>query len=185
MSTRGNGNGNPRPHLHQLYNKTNPVNQPGLYEEGIVMGFQTVNLASILEMSLIKFEGTILQSSPPRQEYGYDRFGNLRYCRGVNTGQPYCSSLLVELESAEIDSDLVIYRTTLVRTFQVVTICRVDKSEIRQSGPRPDPRLLRQTALEVLTRSARSDSPRKTRPEQNSGEVGRRRRRTAAAAAAA
>ncbi|KZV48680.1 phospholipase D epsilon [Dorcoceras hygrometricum] len=37
---------------------------------------------------------------------------------------------------------------------------------IRQSGPRPDPRLLRQTALEVLTRSARSDSPRKTRPEQ-------------------
>ncbi|KZV26302.1 hypothetical protein F511_40642 [Dorcoceras hygrometricum] len=36
----------------------------------------------------------------------------------------------------------------------------------RQSGPRPDPRLLRQTALEVLTRSARTDSPRKTRPEQ-------------------
>ncbi|KZV38150.1 hypothetical protein F511_40355 [Dorcoceras hygrometricum] len=37
---------------------------------------------------------------------------------------------------------------------------------IRKSGPRPDPRLLCQTALEVLTRSARSDSPRKTRPEQ-------------------
>ncbi|KZV32664.1 VHS domain-containing protein [Dorcoceras hygrometricum] len=30
----------------------------------------------------------------------------------------------------QIDSDLVIYRTTLVRTFQVVTICRVDKSEV-------------------------------------------------------
>ncbi|KZV53616.1 hypothetical protein F511_26280 [Dorcoceras hygrometricum] len=29
----------------------------------------------------------------------------------------------------QMDSDLVIYRTTLVRTFQVVTICRVDKSE--------------------------------------------------------
>ncbi|KZV22346.1 hypothetical protein F511_20443 [Dorcoceras hygrometricum] len=57
--------------------------------------------------------------------------------------------------------------------------------KIRQSGPRPDPRLLRQTALEVLTRSARSDSPRKTRPERNSGEVGRRRRRRTAAAAAA
>ncbi|KZV51851.1 hypothetical protein F511_06894 [Dorcoceras hygrometricum] len=42
----------------------------------------------------------------------------------------------------------------------------VPASKIRQSGPRPDPRLLRQTALEVLTRSARSDSPRKTRPEQ-------------------
>ncbi|KZV28628.1 hypothetical protein F511_30350 [Dorcoceras hygrometricum] len=32
-----------------------------------------------------------------------------------------------------IDSDLVIYRTTLVRTFQVVTICRVDKSESTRS----------------------------------------------------
>ncbi|KZV30935.1 HNH endonuclease domain-containing protein [Dorcoceras hygrometricum] len=42
----------------------------------------------------------------------------------------------------------------------------VDPSQIRQSGPRPDPRLLRQTALEVLTRSARTDAPRKTRPEQ-------------------
>ncbi|KZV44236.1 pentatricopeptide repeat-containing protein-like [Dorcoceras hygrometricum] len=31
--------------------------------------------------------------------------------------------------SMQIDSDLVIYRTTLVRIFQVVTICRVDKSE--------------------------------------------------------
>ncbi|KZT75485.1 hypothetical protein F511_47488 [Dorcoceras hygrometricum] len=30
----------------------------------------------------------------------------------------------------QMDSDLVIYRTTLVRTFQVVTICRVDKSEV-------------------------------------------------------
>ncbi|KZV32021.1 hypothetical protein F511_23134 [Dorcoceras hygrometricum] len=35
-------------------------------------------------------------------------------------------------------------------------------NQIRQSGPRLDPRFLRQTALEVLTRSARSDSPRKT-----------------------
>ncbi|KZV19950.1 hypothetical protein F511_25308 [Dorcoceras hygrometricum] len=56
---------------------------------------------------------------------------------------------------------------------------------IRQSGPRPDSRLLRQTALEVLTRSARSDSPRKTRPERIPAKLRRRRRRTAAAAAAA
>ncbi|KZV24829.1 hypothetical protein F511_13107 [Dorcoceras hygrometricum] len=34
----------------------------------------------------------------------------------------------------QIDSDLVIYRTTLVRTFQVVTICRVDKSEREGNG---------------------------------------------------
>ncbi|KZV34283.1 hypothetical protein F511_27305 [Dorcoceras hygrometricum] len=31
---------------------------------------------------------------------------------------------------------------------------------LRQSGPRPDTRLLRQPALEGLTRSARMDSPR-------------------------
>ncbi|KZV13712.1 hypothetical protein F511_45127 [Dorcoceras hygrometricum] len=41
----------------------------------------------------------------------------------------------------------------------------------RQSGPRPDPRFLRQTALEVLTRSARSDSPRKVGRKPISGEV--------------
>ncbi|KZV06826.1 phospho-2-dehydro-3-deoxyheptonate aldolase 2, chloroplastic [Dorcoceras hygrometricum] len=37
---------------------------------------------------------------------------------------------------------------------------------LRQSGPRPDPRLLCQAALEALTRSARTNTPRKTRPEQ-------------------
>ncbi|KZV39632.1 putative tetraacyldisaccharide 4'-kinase, mitochondrial [Dorcoceras hygrometricum] len=35
-NVRGNENGNPRPHLHQLYNATNPVNQPDLCEEGDV-----------------------------------------------------------------------------------------------------------------------------------------------------
>ncbi|KZV50694.1 hypothetical protein F511_25563 [Dorcoceras hygrometricum] len=42
----------------------------------------------------------------------------------------------------------------------------VNCGSLRQSGPRPDPRLLRQAALEALTRSARTDSPRKTRPER-------------------
>ncbi|KZV36605.1 hypothetical protein F511_41988 [Dorcoceras hygrometricum] len=40
-------------------------------------------------------------------------------------GREHCDVL-----SMQIDSDLVIYRTTLLRTFQVVTICRVDKSEV-------------------------------------------------------
>ncbi|KZV55242.1 hypothetical protein F511_25839 [Dorcoceras hygrometricum] len=35
----------------------------------------------------------------------------------------------------------------------------VDCGRLRQSGPRPDTRLLRQPALEGLTRSARTDSP--------------------------
>ncbi|KZT76259.1 hypothetical protein F511_46711 [Dorcoceras hygrometricum] len=97
----------------------------------------------------------------------------------------------------QIDSDLVIYRTTLVRTFQVSTrsvlgkcvylvtlvmslfdlqdVCLAIGSiatldlpmvvdligSLRQSGPRPDPRLLRQAALVALTRSARTDSPRR------------------------
>ncbi|KZV20336.1 hypothetical protein F511_31940 [Dorcoceras hygrometricum] len=54
---------------------------------------------------------------------------------------------------------------------------------IRQSGPRPEGRLLRQHALEGLTRSARTDSPRKV-GRSNCGE-GRRRRRVAGTAAAA
>ncbi|KZV44627.1 hypothetical protein F511_38067 [Dorcoceras hygrometricum] len=41
-----------------------------------------------------------------------------------------------------------------------------DCDSLRQSGPRPDPRLLRQAALEALTRSARTNTPRKTGPEQ-------------------
>ncbi|KZV19720.1 hypothetical protein F511_34895 [Dorcoceras hygrometricum] len=43
---------------------------------------------------------------------------------------------------------------------------------IRQSGPRPDSGLLRQTALEVLTRSARWDSPRRVGRKQISGDNG-------------
>ncbi|KZV35218.1 hypothetical protein F511_43251 [Dorcoceras hygrometricum] len=35
------------------------------------------------------------------------------------------------MRDAKLDSDLVIYRTTLVRTFQVVTICRVDKLSLK------------------------------------------------------
>ncbi|KZV41350.1 hypothetical protein F511_37321 [Dorcoceras hygrometricum] len=53
---------------------------------------------------------------------------------------------------------------------------------LRQSGPRPDPRLLRQAALEALTRSARTDSPRRTARKQFSGDNRRRRRRRTAAA---
>ncbi|KZV26858.1 hypothetical protein F511_42514 [Dorcoceras hygrometricum] len=41
-----------------------------------------------------------------------------------------------------------------------------DPNSLRQSGPRPDPRFLHQAALEALTRSARTNTPRKTRPEQ-------------------
>ncbi|KZV18417.1 hypothetical protein F511_19193 [Dorcoceras hygrometricum] len=49
--------------------------------------------------------------------------------------------------------------------------------DYRQSGPRPDPRLLRQAALEVLTISARTDSPRRTGRKKFSGDERQRRRR--------
>ncbi|KZV14477.1 hypothetical protein F511_42966 [Dorcoceras hygrometricum] len=42
----------------------------------------------------------------------------------------------------------------------------------RQSGPRPDKRLLRHPALEGMTRSARTDSPRRIGRKQFSGEEG-------------
>ncbi|KZV44388.1 patatin-like protein 2 [Dorcoceras hygrometricum] len=41
VMVRGNGNGNSRPHLQQPYSVTNPMIQPGLYEEG--MGFPIGN----------------------------------------------------------------------------------------------------------------------------------------------
>ncbi|KZV16925.1 hypothetical protein F511_30798 [Dorcoceras hygrometricum] len=50
-----------------------------------------------------------------------------------------------------------------------------DCGSLRQSDPRPDPRLLRQAALEALTRSARTNTPRKTRPEQFPAKWRRRR----------
>ncbi|KZV40141.1 hypothetical protein F511_24626 [Dorcoceras hygrometricum] len=43
----------------------------------------------------------------------------------------------------------------------IIRLFSVDCGSLRQSGPRPDPRLLRQAALEAPTRSARTDSPRR------------------------
>ncbi|KZV41401.1 hypothetical protein F511_34639 [Dorcoceras hygrometricum] len=71
--------------------------------------------------------------------------------------------LVVALTQLEVPQEVVRVSQLRIAYLYVVQLAR-----LRQSGPRPDSRLLRQTALEVLTRSARSDSPRKTRPEQNS-----------------
>ncbi|KZV25191.1 mediator of RNA polymerase II transcription subunit 15a-like [Dorcoceras hygrometricum] len=46
--------------------------------------------------------------------------------------------------------------------------------DYRQSGPRPDPGLLRQAALEALTRSARTDSPLRIGRKRISGDNGPR-----------
>ncbi|KZV50758.1 hypothetical protein F511_26373 [Dorcoceras hygrometricum] len=62
---------------------------------------------------------------------------------------------------------------------------RSNCGSLRQSGPRPDPRLLRQAALEALTRSARTDSPRRTGRKQFSGDNRRRRERGKEGAASA
>ncbi|KZV44488.1 hypothetical protein F511_37577 [Dorcoceras hygrometricum] len=61
---------------------------------------------------------------------------------------------------------------------------KYDCGRYRQSGPRPDTRLLRHPALEGVMRSARTDSPRRIGRKQISGEEGGGgARRTAAAAA--
>ncbi|KZV56615.1 hypothetical protein F511_13846 [Dorcoceras hygrometricum] len=59
-------------------------------------------------------------------------------------------------------------------------VVTADCGRYRQSGPRQETRLLRQPALEGLTRSARTDSPRLIGRKQFSGEDGRRRRRRTA-----
>ncbi|KZV54730.1 hypothetical protein F511_39816 [Dorcoceras hygrometricum] len=53
------------------------------------------------------------------------RIGRVEFETSIYDAKEHCDVL-----SMQIDSDLVIYRTTLLRTFQVVTICRVDKSEV-------------------------------------------------------
>ncbi|KZV43164.1 hypothetical protein F511_40872 [Dorcoceras hygrometricum] len=58
-------------------------------------------------------------------------------------------------------------------------LAHVHCGRYRQSGPRPEPRLLRQPALEALMNSARTDSPRRVGRKRISGDNGRwRRRRT-------
>ncbi|KZV20671.1 hypothetical protein F511_30515 [Dorcoceras hygrometricum] len=55
----------------------------------------------------------------------------------------------------------------------------VGGGRLRQSGPRPETRLLRQPVLEGLTRSARTDSPRqvfRNKFRRSGGERRRRRR---------
>ncbi|KZV36537.1 hypothetical protein F511_21886 [Dorcoceras hygrometricum] len=64
-----------------------------------------------------------------------------------------------------------------ISTSCFVSILKIeDCGSLRQSGPRPDPKLLRQAALEALTRSARTDSPRRIGRKQISGDDRRRRR---------
>ncbi|KZV16380.1 hypothetical protein F511_35390 [Dorcoceras hygrometricum] len=45
-----------------------------------------------------------------------------RYCSGVNAGQPYCSSLLVDLESAKVIVRLNEEATRVSQHFGVLTI---------------------------------------------------------------
>ncbi|KZV17188.1 ER membrane protein complex subunit 3 [Dorcoceras hygrometricum] len=60
----------------------------------------------------------------------------------------------VFLQELIVTSDQEVF----LQEVMVISGQEVFLQELRQSGPRPDPRLLRQTALEVLTRSARSDN---------------------------
>ncbi|KZV23116.1 hypothetical protein F511_09154 [Dorcoceras hygrometricum] len=56
-----------------------------------------------------------------------------------------------------------------------IRLFSIDCGSLRQSDPRPEPRLLRHAALETLTRSARTDSPRRTGQKQFSDDDRRRR----------
>ncbi|KZV06908.1 hypothetical protein F511_45609 [Dorcoceras hygrometricum] len=60
-------------------------------------------------------------------------------------------------------------------SYQLIHYPPADCGRNRQSGLRPETRLLRQPTLEGLTRSARTDSPRRIGQKQFSGEDGRQR----------
>ncbi|KZV26490.1 hypothetical protein F511_36606 [Dorcoceras hygrometricum] len=81
----------------------------------------------------------------------------------------FVESVAMGTDLKDMEEDSVKYRDIDSQLVESVTGKEIDPEPVeylRQSGPRPDPRIPCQTALEVLTRSARSDPPRKTRPEQ-------------------
>ncbi|KZV30011.1 Tau class glutathione S-transferase [Dorcoceras hygrometricum] len=91
--------------------------------------------------------------------------GTLQHAARGTAGHRHCSYTQLQCRHAHATVPPCARYSAVVRTLQ----CRlsrgnrhftVDGGRLCQSGPRPDTRLLRQPALEVLTRSARTDSPR-------------------------
>ncbi|KZV15528.1 hypothetical protein F511_02689 [Dorcoceras hygrometricum] len=104
---------------------------------------------------------------PPRR-HGRGR-GQFQESGGQNEDQYSAPSRTHESSEegeAEAPPDPVEMMDVVIARFQRMNppVFNGDESNcgsLRQSGPRPDPRLLRQAALEAPTRSARTDSPRR------------------------
>ncbi|KZV40294.1 hypothetical protein F511_33510 [Dorcoceras hygrometricum] len=92
------------------------------------------NYPLVLEHSILTTQGRCLRHTSPASSINIRKAPQNEASQqeesNATTLHPRQSCLPPEIEEDKIDSDLVIYRTTLVRTFQVVTICRVDKSEV-------------------------------------------------------
>ncbi|KZV37305.1 monosaccharide-sensing protein 2-like [Dorcoceras hygrometricum] len=88
--------------------------------------------ASLAEVNTLKAYGDLLDQTDPTTPGTSVALSTM----GTQQGDPNPlmdvpnSTNLNPDSRGKIDSDLVIYRTTLLRTFQVVTICRVDKYEV-------------------------------------------------------
>ncbi|KZV47975.1 heme peroxidase [Dorcoceras hygrometricum] len=72
----------------------------------------------------------VVRTNQYNQDLGLIHSTNGNHLKSPNEGSSIITREHCDVLSMQMDSDLVIYRTTLVRTFQVVTICRVDKSEV-------------------------------------------------------
>ncbi|KZV22695.1 hypothetical protein F511_05327 [Dorcoceras hygrometricum] len=76
-----------------------------------------------------------------------------------------CPAQFAHSDQLEHSAQLTISSTVRITQLTMLYSVYNDCGRLRQSGPRPDARLLRHPALEGLTRSARTDSPRQDWPE--------------------
>ncbi|KZV46623.1 hypothetical protein F511_39232 [Dorcoceras hygrometricum] len=144
-----------------------------------------VETTKTAEEQAVNKEQSIVRSGPeqPAQEpltsagyhgfsagRGVDSAGNARgvFVLGVSHYEPSrVAPTSHEMGNSRLSDLLCIWYRVLRRVGSSHIITHlVIAVDYRQSGPRPNPRFLRQAALEALTRSARTNTPRKTRPEQ-------------------
>ncbi|KZV33455.1 potassium transporter 26-like, partial [Dorcoceras hygrometricum] len=142
-----------------IVNQLSTVSQLGATDQlSTINRLSTVN--QLEEVSLEDFDGYRTSANiHPHKQHLYGLLDSLTPHADFAAGYKYRKvvfELLHKASSLQTQSNTTM--NTLSRGNRHFT---VDGGRLRQSGPRPDTRLLHQPALEGLTRSAWTDSPRK------------------------